>query len=71
MKSMRQAQKLAEKGCTGDVVRTSAFLIQNESEGKDYVQEAEESGEIGIRFWDEAPQMMYLTQAFNGDLKGL
>ena len=68
MKSMREARNLVADGAVGDVVRTQAFLIKNEGQGKEYVRAAEEQGNAGIRFWDEAPHMMYLTRAFIGEM---
>lgn len=68
MKSIREAVSLVERGAIGDVVRTQAFLVKKEGEGKEYVAEAERNGNEGIRFWDEAPHMMYLTRAFIGNM---
>lgn len=68
MRSVQKALHLVKVGDIGEINRTQAFLIKKEGEGKKYVSNAENNGNEGIRFWDEAPHMMYLTRAFIGEM---
>jgi len=68
MKRMRSALELQETGQLGNVNRTFAVLLKNKQQGKAYLS-GDEGGWSGMRFWDEAPHMMYLTRAFIGDME--
>lgn len=72
MDSILDARKLVESGDLGTVTRT--YMIKPESEQKrakqylDRGEGIEEAWKLFRLFWDEAAHLMYLTEAFTGEL---
>ncbi|ELZ77938.1 dehydrogenase [Haloferax larsenii JCM 13917] len=69
MSEVRKARAMVKNGDIGDVERVNAVLMKREGQSKEYVQRAKSSGDIGIKYWDESPHMIYLVKSFMDDIE--
>lgn len=68
MGAVRRARKIVESGDLGEILRVNAIITKREGQSKTYVEKSQEKGEIGIKFWDESPHMVYLLESFLGEM---